>query len=140
MMTIAQARAIVGQQLGLPSFDGSVDAYRALTPGQQIDLTKALFSYIQKNPENFTTGQLETVKAESPRLQAAQIEDTSFSVSEFMNELETNAYKTVGEPLVNLGQGVTRSVNLVGTLLPIAVLAVLVIVALPYIQKARASA
>lgn len=139
MMTIAQARALVGQSMGLRDFDGSIDAYRNLTAGQQIDLTKRLFDYIKANPANFTETQKATVAAEDSRIQAASLQDTSFDWGQFMQELEANAYTTVAEPLVNIGRGVSTSVNLIGTLLPIAVLAAVVIFALPYVRKASNS-
>jgi hypothetical protein len=139
MMTIAQARALVGQSMGLRDFDGSIDAYRNLTAAQQIDLTKRLFDYIKANPANFTETQKATVAAEDSRIQTATVQDTSFDWGQFMQEFEQNAYTTVAEPLVNIGRGVSTSVNLIGTLLPIAVLAAVVIFALPYVRKASKS-
>ena len=139
MMTIAQARALVGQSMGLRHFDGSIHAYRNLTAAQQIDLTKRLFDYIKANPDKFDANQKATVAAEDSRIQAATVQDTSFDWGQFMQDFEANAYRTVGEPLVNIGRGVSTSVNLIGTLLPIAVLAAVVIFALPYVRKASNS-
>lgn len=136
MMTIPQARKIVGQQLGFTGFDGSVDAYRNLTPQQQIDLTKALFNYIKANPGNFTDAQQQTVAAEDSRIQKAVIEDASITVGNVMTALEESAYNVVAEPLMAVGQGVSTSVKLIGTLLPAAVIIAAVLFALPYLKKA----
>lgn len=136
-MTIPDARAIVGRQLGYSGFDGSIDAYRNLTAAQQVELTKALFNYIKANPDKFTNQQQTTVAAEDSRIQKAQIEDASITIANVMTALEEQAYNVVAEPLMAVGQGVSTSVKLIGTLLPFAVIAAVVIFALPYIRKAN---
>ena len=136
MMTIAQARAIVGQQLGFPpSFDGSVAAYRDLSAADQIRLTQALFSYIRANPDKFTQAQQETVRVEQSRVDRMNPQETGFDGTLFMNELENGALR-IGGAVANVGEGVVKSVNLVGTLLPIAILFVVFIYAYPLVKKA----
>ena len=139
MMTIAQARAIVGQQLGFPpSFDGSVSAYRDLSAANQIRLTQALFAYIRANPDKFTEAQQQTVRVEQSRVDRMTPEDASFDGGQFMTELEAGAVR-IGGAVANVGEGVVKSVNLVGNLIPIAVLFAAFVFAYPYFKKATTS-
>lgn len=139
MMTIPQVRAIVGQQIGLSaSFDGSMTAYGNLTPAQQIALTKGVFDYIRAHPSDFTEAQVQTVNTEGNRVAALTIEDSSFDYGAFLSALEDNAISTIGDPLARIGNGISASVSLIGTLLPVGVVVAVVIFALPYWKKANA--
>jgi len=137
--TIAQARQIVGQQLGFSaSFDGSVAAYRNLTPENQIRLTQGVFAYIKQNPGQFTDAQNATVAAESSRVDALTAENPgAFSV--FVDAIADEALR-VGGAVASVGNGVVTSVNLVGTLLPVAVLVSIVVFAWPYLKPSAPAA
>lgn len=136
-MTITQTRALVGNQIGLPSsFDGTVAAYRDLSPTQQADLTREVINFIRNNPGKFTTEQVATANAQFGQAQTLSPTDASFSFSQFFDELETEAYNVVGAPLQAVGQGVSTTVKLVGTLIPILVVVVAVVYFLPQIKSA----
>lgn len=138
-MTIPQLRQLIGNQVGLPaSFDGSITAYGALTRAQQIELTQGMLAYIREHPGEFGDKQVQTANAEGSRDLA--LVDPSFDWSQFMTEFEANAYDVVGKPLVAVGQGLSTSVNLIGTLLPFAVIVAVIVFALPYIRRANTPA
>jgi len=59
-MTTADARALVGQRLGLVGFDGSRSAYRELSAADQERVSVETIGYIVANPDRFTS---ETVQA-----------------------------------------------------------------------------
>lgn len=135
MMTIANARQLVGQAMGLRDFDGSISAYRELSAAQQIELTQRLFIYIEANPASFTPGQLETVQVEKNRIQAATPEDASFDWEQFGEELGENVSTTLLEPVATVGRGVSTTVSLIGTLLPVAAVLAVLIYSYPYIKS-----
>jgi hypothetical protein len=58
LMSIQDARALVGQQLGFAGFDGSVQSYAMLSQADQVKLTDAMSKYIHDNPARFTTAQV----------------------------------------------------------------------------------
>jgi hypothetical protein len=60
--------------------------------------------------------------------------------SDYLVQLGIEANRVVGEPLTALGNGLSTAVSALGNLLPILVLGALIVVALPYINKARAPA
>jgi hypothetical protein len=136
-MTIQQARVFVGRQIGLSTnFDGSRDAFRNLSAAEQTELTKQLIKYIAQNPGDFTDAQVSTANVELGRADRLSIEDTSFDYDLFFNELETNAIQTIGQPLANIGNGVSNTVAALGKLLPFIAFGALAVLALPYILKA----
>ena len=136
-MTIANARALVGQQIGLSNFDGSVAAYRDLSAADQIRLTQALFAFIRSNPQEFTEQQQQTVQVEGNRVASLSTQDPS-SWSVFVDAITDEALR-VGSSVASVGNGVITSVNLVGTLLPLAVIVAVAVFAWPYIKHAKDS-
>jgi hypothetical protein len=137
-MTIGELRVLIGNQIGLPSsFDGSMTDYGNLSREQQIELTQAMFAYIKAHPANFTGAQVEVVNAEDSRDLTLLPEDYDFVL--LINELESNAYEIVGKPLVSIGKGISSSVNLVGTLLPVTIVCIILLFAWPYIIRAKNS-
>lgn len=135
-MKIADLRVIIGNQIGLPStFDGSMTDYGNLSREHQIELTQGMFSYIKEHPADFTVAQVEVVSEEDSRDLTLLPEDYDFEL--LMNEFQNNAYEIVGKPLVSIGRGVSSSVNLVGALLPVAVVCVVLLFAWPYIIRAK---
>lgn len=85
-MTIQEARVFVGRSLGFPmSFDGSVAAYAGLTAVQQVELTRAMISYIAANPDKFTPGQVATALAETDRAQRMGIETDDYDWGLFVD-------------------------------------------------------
>lgn len=135
-MTIIQARNIVGNQQGLPSsFDGSIAAYAALSPAQQLDLTRGVLDYIINNQPEFTDAQIATAYAQRGQAQSMRIEDTSFDAKLFLTELEKNAYDVIVKPIQNLGDSVSGTANFLAKALPFIVLGALALMALPYIKK-----
>ena len=132
-MTIPELRAFIGQQQGLPaSFDGSITAYRNLTPAQQVTLTRGTVDYIRNNPGQFTPAQVQTATVEAGR--QGDIEDTGFDASLFWNEIGDQAFN-IGNSVASIGQGVTNSLNLAGALLPIALLVAVFVFAYPHIKN-----
>lgn len=137
-MTIGELRVLIGNQIGLPlSFDGSMTDYGNLSREQQIELTQGMFAYIKAHPANFTNAQVDVVSAEDSRDLTLLPEDYDFVL--LINELESNAYEIVGKPLVSIGKGISSSVNLVGTLLPVAVVCIVLLFTWPYIIRAKNS-
>ena len=67
---------------------------------------------------------------------AAQAKAESVS---FFDELGKQAEEKIGKPLAAVGEGVSRSVTLAGNLLPITLIAVAVLIALPYIRRATST-
>lgn len=138
MMTIVQLRQLIGNQIGLPeSFDGSMTAYGNLSREAQIALTQGMIAYIRNNPASFTPAQLVTAETEAGRAEKLTLDDTSFDTGLFFAELEKNANAVVFDPLVKVGQGISTSVSLVGTLLPVFALVAVAIFAWPYVARAR---
>jgi hypothetical protein len=120
-MNIPELRIVVARQIGLPStFDGSVVAYRELSPTQQTNLTKGMLDYIRNNPGRFTDAQVTTATVEGPRIQNATIEDTSFDWGLFADELGANV-TAAGDQVASLGSGVLASVEALGKILPFVV-------------------
>lgn len=139
-MSIPEARAAVGRQMGLGlDFDGSTAAYRSLSVGDQTELTRRLLDFIRNNPQRFTPAQNATAQAESGRFNSFDNAQAALDSVTFMGELEKNAQEKIGKPLVAIGEGVSTSVKLLGNLLPILLIGAVVVIALPYINKARAS-
>lgn len=139
-MPIPQLRVIVGQQIGLPAaFDGSMTAYGNLSREDQIELTQAMIAYIQQHPEQFTPAQVQTATVEAPRAATMTPEDDSFNAGAFFAALEQNAINTIGNPLVSVGNGISQSVALIGTLLPVLALVAVLIFAFPHLKKAATS-
>lgn len=135
-MTIQTLRELMGRQIGLPaSFDGSITAYGNLSQNQQIELTAAVMRYIRQNPGQFTQAQVAVTTAEGSRAELTI--PAGYADVGFWDEFENNAYEIVGKPFVAIGQGVSTSVNLIGTLLPVFALIAVAIFALPYIRKAN---
>lgn len=95
-MSITQARAIVGQNLGFGSdFDGSIGAYQNLSQADQIRLTDALGAYIKANPASFTDQQqsvaTDIVNAplyNQPLADTSLLGNASAGAADFMNRLE----------------------------------------------------
>lgn len=136
-MTIAEARALVGRQIGLPaSFDGSVAAYSALTPQEQLNLNQSLALFIVANPASFTPEQVGYAARASARNGAATIEDASFDWGMFFEELGNEARDTIGAPLEAVGRGVSSGVTLAGNLIPVAVLIIAAAYLLPLFRQA----
>jgi hypothetical protein len=141
MMTIVQLRELMGRQIGLPAtFDGSIDAYRNLSAESQIALTRACVAYVRQNPDKFNAAQVDTATVEASRADRLTYEDPGFSAEEFFDELAIEAKKTIGEPLAAIGTGVSQSVQLVGTLLPVLALIAVAVFVWPYIAKAKNAA
>lgn len=135
-MTIQTLRELMGRQIGLPaSFDGSITAYGNLTRAQQISLTQAMLAYIREHPGDFGDKQVATANAEGSR--DLTLVDEGFDWELFQNEFEANTYDVIARPLVAIGQGVSTSVNLIGTLLPVFALLAVAIFVFPYIKKAN---
>lgn len=90
MMSITEARARVGQQLGYQNFGGSIADYQALTSQQQIDLDNGVAAFIVANPSYFTPDQ---VRLSSNRVANPQqsIQDTSINWTDFGNAVVDNA-------------------------------------------------
>ena len=109
----------------------------ALAPNDFQMLTRGMVNYIVANPGRFTDSQVATARAEVGRANNNQMLDTDFSFSDFGNEVANNANELIGKPLQSIGQGVSASVNLVGYLIPLGVLAAIVIFAWPYVKKAQ---
>lgn len=139
-MTIAEARALVGRQIGLPAdFDGSVAAYAALTPQEQLNLNQALALFIVANPASFTPEQVGYAARASARAGAATIEDTSFDWGMFFEEVGANARDTIGAPLEAVGRGVSSGVTLAGNIIPLAVLIIAAAYLLPIFRQATST-
>lgn len=137
-MTITDARKFAGQKIGLPaSFDGSIAAYANLTAAQQIAVTQAMIAYIQANPGQFTPAQVETANVQAPQAATLTPEDDSFDFGQFFDELESNAIQKIGGPVASIGNGVSQTLTLIGTLLPAAVLVAVLIYAWPHIKNAN---
>lgn len=114
MMSIQQAAILVGRQIGLPSsFDGSVESINELSDEDKISLTGGLGAYIRANPSEFTVQQASV--ANSMPTTFGQLNDTSFSIGDFLAATATNADDLILKPLVNVGQ----SASAVATWLPI---------------------
>jgi hypothetical protein len=140
MMTIPQLREHVGRQIGLPAtFDGSVAAYRELSPAQQIALTQGMIAYIKSNPGSFTPAQVETATVESSRAATMTPEDDGFDADLFFDELGTEAKRVVFDPLAKVGEGVSKSFSLVGTLLPVLAVIAVGIFLYPHLIRAKNS-
>lgn len=139
-MSIVAARAAVGRQMGLGlDFDGSMEAYRGLSADQQAELTRRLLDFIKNNPQRFTPQQNATAQAEAGRFVSFDTAQAALDSVTFMSELEKNAEEKIGKPLVAVGEGVSTSVKLLGNLLPILLIGAVVVIALPYINKARST-
>lgn len=137
-MTIQNLRIFIGRQIGLPtSYNGTYSETMALAPNDFQMLTRGMVNYIVANPGRFTDSQVATARAEVGRANNNQMLDTDFSFSDFGNEVANNANELIGKPLQSIGQGVSASVNLVGYLIPLGVLAAIVIFAWPYVKKAQ---
>ena len=139
-MSLDAARQFVGQQIGLPlTYDGSSAATKQLSGDELVALTRALLEFIKNNPSRFTNEQVATANAEAGRyasFDAAQAKAESVS---FFDELGKQAEEKIGKPLAAVGEGVSRSVTLAGNLLPITLIAVAVLIALPYIRRATST-
>jgi hypothetical protein len=134
-MTIQAARVFVGQQIGLPSdYDGSMQATNNLPDAKKQELTAALISYIANNPTRFTPQQVSVANAEYNRAQTLTATG-GYNDTTFWKEVAANV-ENAGLAVASIGTGVVRSVNLVGTLLPVLVVVALVVFALPYIKTA----
>lgn len=93
MLTITDARKIVGRELGYGStFSGEIAAYSALAPEQKVRLNHEVNRFIADNPSQFTTDQVllaERWMANNPTYKP--LLDTSFDWSMFGNEMLNNA-------------------------------------------------
>ena len=139
-ISLADARKYVGQQIGLPlSYDGSDAATRALSGDQLVHLTRSLLDFIKNNPSRFTNKQVATANAEAGRFNSFdQAQAKADSVTLF-GELANQAEEKIGKPLAAVGQGVSTSLTLAGNLLPILLIGAVVLIAIPYINRARNS-
>jgi len=116
MMTIQQASIAVGRQMGLPAdFDGSVDAINALGADDKLNFTAALGAYIRANQDQFTPGQVAT--ANTMPQSFGQLQDSSFSVGDFLSATASNADTLIVKPLVNVGQSASALANAVPAIL-----------------------
>lgn len=135
MTTIQQARQIVGNQIGLPeTFDGSVAAYRELTPQKQIELNQAVLRYVLANPANFLPAQVAVARTQVSNSANYQYDETS-NASAFWEEFESQVTRAA-TAVASVGEGALTSVSLVGNLLPALVIVGIVVLALPYIRQA----
>lgn len=102
-LSIQQASILVGRQIGLPSdFGGSVEEINSLDSDTQLNFTAALGAYIRANQDQFSAGQVATANAMPSSF--GQLTDSSFSVGDFLTEVESNAYDLVVAPVVDLGK------------------------------------
>ena len=103
MMSITEARARVGTQLGYPNFGGSIAAYQALTSQQQIDLDNGVAAFIVANPGYFTPAQVSLSQARVASPQQS-IQDTSINWTDFGNAVVDNAGSLAGSFTSGLGK------------------------------------
>jgi len=116
-MTITQLRAQVGQSItGDPSFDGSIPAYAALSPNQQIDITNGMKAYIRAHPSEFGTVQNQV--ANTPDIQHTEDYTVGQQISDFTDEFGNQAMR-VGESIASVGNGVLNTLNLAKYGIPI---------------------
>lgn len=139
-ISLADARKYVGQQIGLPlSYDGSDAATRALSGDELVHLTRSLLDFIKNNPSRFTNQQVATANAEAGRYTAFDQAEAKMNSVTLFGELANQAEEKIGKPLAAVGQGVSTSLTLAGNLLPILLIGAVVLIAIPYINRARNS-
>lgn len=118
MMTIQQTAILVGRQNGLPSsFDGSVGEINALPEDQKVDLTAGIGAYIRANGTEFTDQQLAVARSMPTDF---GLQDSSFSVGDFLAATADNAENLIVDPLVNIGQ----SASLVARWVPLVAIVI----------------
>lgn len=139
-ISLADARKYVGQQIGLPlSYDGSDAATKALSGDELVHLTRSLLDFIKNNPSRFTNQQVSTANAEAGRFATFDRAQTEMDSVTLFGELANQAEEKIGKPLAAVGQGVSTSLTLAGNLLPILLIGAVVLIAIPYINRARNS-
>ncbi len=128
ILNFRTARRMVGQRLFGPAFDGTVAAYAALSPADQVRLNDEIAYYIafEANDASFSDGQRTVAYRITQRPHfRTPLADAGFSWGEFGNEVVAEAGKI--------------SVNFVATLSKVAAVAA-VGVALYYLWRAKATA
>lgn len=94
MMTITDARRVVGQRMFGPNFGGTVASYSALKQADQVALNAAVMRYIVDNPVQFRDDEVKQAQQVlSGGRVAKPMDDPSFSFSDFGNEFLNNARK-----------------------------------------------
>lgn len=94
-MTIPEARAFVGQGLGLSGFDGSISSYASLNVDDQLAVTRGAINYIIANPGRFTPQQVFTAQSQAGQAATLNLDDTGFDWSLFRDEVLSNAGNVV---------------------------------------------
>ena len=144
-MTIADARALVAQNLGLANFDGSRAAYSALSAPDQERVSVETIRYIISNPDRFTSEQVQAAQLQAGKQNFGSLgnytnPDLLDNATEFLQ-----AYaETAGNVVVGAADVAGRSVKKLGinlgALVTIVAVGALLYFGAPYVLPKLAQA